>query len=89
MPAAGFFPVDCAVTLQRSYRLFVTEAGSRCVPVPGVTANPGGPRTAQQIRNRLTGLVIALRTSGTRPATGPGSSPRPSAHSRPVPASRR
>jgi putative transposase len=56
MLAAGFFHVDCAVTLQRLYCFFVMEAGSRYVHIPGVTANPDGPWTAQQIRNLLMDL---------------------------------
>jgi len=56
MLAAGFSHVDCAVTLQRLYCLFVMEAGSRYVHIPGVTANPDGPRTVQQIRNLLMDL---------------------------------
>ena len=51
MLAADFFHVDCAVTLRRLYCLFVIEVGSRYVHVVGVTANPDGQRTAQQIRN--------------------------------------
>jgi putative transposase len=56
MLAANFFYVDCAVTLQRLYCLFVIEVGSRYVHILGVTANPDGPWTAQQIRNLLMDL---------------------------------
>jgi putative transposase len=56
MLATDFSRVDCAVTLQRLYCLFVMEVGSRYVNVLGITANPDGPWTAQQIRNLLMDL---------------------------------
>ena len=56
MLAADFFHVDCAVTLQRRYCLFVMGVGTRYVHIPGITANPDGPWTVQQIRNLLMDL---------------------------------
>ena len=56
MLACDFFHVDCAVTLQRLYCFFMMELSSRSVHIVGVTANPDGPWTVQQIRNLLMDL---------------------------------
>ena len=61
MLATDFFHVDCAVTLQGLYCLFVMEVGSRYGHILGVTVNPDGPWTVQQIRNLLAVWLSCVR----------------------------
>jgi hypothetical protein len=52
MLAMDFFHVDCALTLQRLYCLFVIEVGSRYVHVLGITAKPDSAPIAASCSTR-------------------------------------
>jgi hypothetical protein len=56
MLAVNFVPVNCAGSLQRLYCLFVRQVSSRYAHIVGVTTNPDGHWTVQQIRNLLMDL---------------------------------
>jgi hypothetical protein len=68
--ACGLFHAGCAVTVRRLYVVFVTGAGTRCVPVLGVTAHPDGAWTVQQVRTLLMGMGEYAPVPGPDPRPG-------------------
>jgi len=65
MVASDFFPLDCAVTLQRISVFLVLEIGNRAVHLLGTTTNPDGRWTTQQVRNLVMDLGDRLPGSGS------------------------
>jgi hypothetical protein len=84
MLAADFLRVDCAMTLQRLYCLFVSKSAAVTPTFSGSprTRTGHGPHSRSAISWWTS--AIASRTSGSWSATGPGSSPHRS--TRPWPA---
>ena len=88
MLATDFSHADCAVTPRRLYRLLVIEAGRRYLHIPGVTANPDGRWTVQQIRNLIMDLGDRAARLRFLVRAGPGNSPKRSTQSWPAPVSK-
>ena len=64
MLATDFFHVNCGSPLPGLAYLVIIEIGSRHVHIPGITANPDGPWTVQQIRNLV--MDLGDRAAGFR-----------------------
>jgi putative transposase len=75
MLACDFFHVDCAVTLHRRYVFFIMEVNSRYAHILGVTANPDGLWTVQQIP-----FDAVLADAGITAVRIPPRSPRTNAY---------
>jgi hypothetical protein len=74
MLAVDFFHVDCAVTLQRLYVLFVLEVGDRYLHILGVTGHPDGRgRRSRPATSSWTSANVPLGF-GSWSAIGPVSS---------------
>ena len=88
MLATDFFHVDCAVTLQRLYCLFVIKAGSATCTSSGSPRTRTGRGPYNRSATFLWTSAIAPQASGSWSATGPGSSPRRSTQCWPGPGSK-